>query len=105
MTKDLSVIIYHNETPVAQCKPEYVSIVGMFLCPDSINFQNNTRLSVEFILGEGEGKRLRIPAIVTSNNEHGLGLTFHPSDNDAISSLFDTLMDLRYRLLTRMKLE
>lgn len=94
MTKDLSVLIYHNDTLVTQCKPKYVGMLGMILCPDSINFKNNTRLSVEFFLGEGEEKRLRMPAIVTSNNEQGLGLTFHPSDNDAINSLLDILIAL-----------
>jgi len=95
MAKDLSVLIYHNDTLVAQCKPKYVGMLGMTLCPDSINFQNNTRLSVEFILGEGEGKRLRMPAIVTSNNEQGLGLTFNSPDSDSTNDLLGILIDLR----------
>lgn len=93
-TNDLSVLIYHNDIPVARCKPEYVGLLGMFLCAGPVKFHRNTRLDVELILGKSQGGRLRIPAIVTSSNRWGLGLTFLSPDHDSINTLCEILSDL-----------
>jgi hypothetical protein len=66
----------------------------MFLSAGSVKFYTNTRLDVELMLGEDEGRRLRLPAMVMSSNRHGLGLTFLSSDHDTINSLREIVTNL-----------
>jgi hypothetical protein len=94
MENDLSVLIYHNDIPVVRCKPKYVGLLGMFLCAGPVKFHSNTRLDVELIFGEDEGRRLRLPAIVMISNRRGLGLTFLSPDHDSINGLREILNDL-----------
>jgi hypothetical protein len=94
MENNLSVLIYHNDVPVARCKPKYVGFLGMFLSAGPVKFHNNSRLDVEIILGEEGGRRLRMPAVVTSSSRHGLGLTFLSPDRDSINGLREILSNL-----------
>ena len=94
MENDLSVLIYHNDIPVARCKPKYVGLLGMFLCAGPVKFHTNTRLDVELMLGEDEGRRLRLPAMVMNSSRHGLGLTFLSPDHDSINDLREIVSNL-----------
>ena len=91
MNNDLSVLIYHNGNPVVRCKPKYVGVLGMYLCAGPVKFHTNARLDVEFITDGDEGLRFRMPAIVTSSNRQGLGLTFLAPEYSDFNALHEML--------------
>ena len=77
----MDVVIYEKGLPVATAVSRNVSLEGMYLETVWHLFCKGTALEAEFVIADiREGRRYRLPVIVTHVSRRGFGLAFNIFD-------------------------
>lgn len=100
---DINMIIHHNQTPIAICKPDYFGMVGVFLAECYLNYPVGTSLEIEFVSRHGSSfPGEKIPMVVNNAKAKGTGLMLSNFEPEVIKN-WQSILNEIYRQLVRVK--
>lgn len=77
----IHVRLHHHHYPVAVCQASYVGLLGMQLVTRASRYPPGTRIEVELRVDDAHrDNHCRLPAVVTSQGEDELGISFLQHD-------------------------
>lgn len=81
----LHLVLYHNSTPVAECRALYLGLLGLFIDISQKSIPMFTHLEIEVVEDDNHKlERVMFPVVVTACSRDGMGLTFSNYDDDRV---------------------
>jgi hypothetical protein len=88
----IQVRLYHHYYPVAVCQASYVGLLGMQLVARTSRYPLGTHVEVELLVDDEEDLNCcRLPAVVTNQGKHELGISFLQHDMNTNSQLLNII--------------
>jgi hypothetical protein len=92
MESVIHVRLHHQRYPVAVCQASYVGLLGMQLVARTSRYPLGTRVEVELLVDDEEDMNCcRVPAVVTNQGKHELGISFLQHDMDTNTQLLNII--------------
>lgn len=99
---DVSLVVYHNHKRLAECKPYYIGMFGVFIKDWNILYPANTRLEIEIIGSNNKNiDNQRFPVVISSVTSQGVGLkpdNFEPLHNIRWKTILNNVSILKNNL-------
>lgn len=85
INSDVKMVVYHDEYPVALCKPEHLGFMGVYFKNIYLGYPVGTRLDVGFFGHDiHDVEEDRVPMIVNKTDFDGTGLRLQSFENENI---------------------
>lgn len=93
MENELCIRLYRNNEIEARCKANFIGLMGIHINIFSLMYSKGTHLEVDISVDNQSGiSQCRLPAVVTSRSNNGVGLTFVNSNIHILSTLKDIIL-------------
>lgn len=94
---DLNMILYHDNYPIAACRPEYLGFMGVYFKNIVLNYPIGTDLDIHFTGYEDKGSiKDRLPMVVNKSGVDGTGLRLKSFEKESISKWMSLLQSMGY---------
>lgn len=91
-SKDLNMVIYHEDDMVAICKPDYIGFMGVFLKNIVFDYPQGTQLDVMFVDFQNKFNiDERVAMVVNKSDYDGLGLRLKNFENSTVKKWYNIL--------------